>query len=135
MKKKLNCVLLVDDDDGTNFINRKIIEKAGVAEYIHTSLNGKEAIEYLSKVSNEGIYPQPDLILMDINMPVMDGWEFVEVYENLKIGQKGKIIIVMLTTSLNPDDKKKADHYKEISDFEFKPLTLKKLEKIINKHF
>jgi CheY-like chemotaxis protein len=135
MKKKLNCVLLVDDDDGTNFINRKIIEKAGIAEYIHTSLNGKEAIDYLSKVSNEGIYPQPDLILLDINMPVMDGWEFVEAYENLKIGQKGKIIIVMLTTSLNPDDKKKADHYNAISDFEFKPLTLKKLEEIIKKHF
>ena len=74
MEKKLNCVLLVDDDNGTNFINRMIIEEAGIADGIEIALNGREAIEYLTgkgKYEKKGSKnPQPDLILLDINMPV-----------------------------------------------------------------
>ena len=126
MKKKDIRILLVDDDADILEIVGYNLSQEGYQ--ISTAVNGKEAIAKAKKVL-------PHLIIMDVMMPEMDGWEFVEAYGNLKIGQKGKIIIVMLTTSLNPDDKKKADHYKAISDFEFKPLTLKKLEEIIKKHF
>lgn len=138
MKKKLNCVLLVDDDEGTNFINRFVIEKAGISERIVTVYNGKEAIEYLTnsgKYQDNGPdFPQPTLILLDINMPVMDGWEFLDAYHNLDENQKGKIVIVMLTTSFNPDDRERAEHDPEISGFRNKPLTKAMLDEIILTH-
>ncbi|GGA67923.1 response regulator [Flavobacterium palustre] len=139
MKKKLNCVLLVDDDKGTNFINEMIIKKSGIAERIQTVLNGKEALDF---ITNKGkyeaagdVFPQPMLTLLDINMPVMDGWEFLEAYHALEEHQKGKIIIVMLTTSLNPDDKTRAEGISEVSDFKNKPLSREAFADIIKTHF
>jgi CheY-like chemotaxis protein len=139
MKKKLNCVLLVDDDKGTNFINEMIIKKSGIAERIQTVLNGKEALDFITnkgKYESAGdVYPQPMLTLLDINMPVMDGWEFLEAYHALEEFQKGKIIIVMLTTSLNPDDKTRAEGISEVSDFKSKPLSREAFADIIKTHF
>ena len=139
MKKKLNCVLLIDDDLGTNFINQMLIKKAGITDNIQTVLNGKEAIDFITnqgKYEKAGnVFPQPMLTLLDINMPVMDGWEFLEVYQNLEVHQKGKIVIVMLTTSLNPDDRIRAENISDVSGFKNKPLTLQILEDIMQKHF
>ena len=98
MKKKLNCVLLIDDDKGTNFINQMIIKKSGITDNIQTVLNGKEAIDFITNKGKfekeDQVFPQPMLTLLDINMPVMDGWEFLEAYHNLEEHQKGKIIII-----------------------------------------
>jgi len=139
MKKKLNCVLLVDDDEGNNFLNRIVIEDIGIADQIVTALNGKEALEFLTNkgqyIESKNNYPQPDLILLDINMPVMDGWEFLEAYEKLDSNQKGDIIIVMLTTSLNPDDRKTAENSQEVSDFRNKPLSEGDLMDIMKNFF
>jgi len=139
MKKKLNCVLLIDDDKGTNFINQMIIKKAGITDHIQTVLNGKEAIDFITNKGkfekDDDVYPQPMLTLLDINMPVMDGWEFLEVYHQLEDHQKGKIIIVMLTTSLNPDDKKRAQEIEDVSDFKNKPLSLETINNIMETHF
>jgi CheY-like chemotaxis protein len=140
MKTKLNCVLLVDDDESTNFINKMVIEKAGITNNIETALNGKEAINFLTnngkyEKGSECPFPQPMLILLDINMPIMDGWEFLTAYHNLHPSQKCKVIIVMLTTSLNPDDKIRAAHISEISGFKNKPLTLELVENIMTEYF
>jgi len=138
MKKKLACVLLVDDDDAANFLARKTIQRAGLVEHIETVLNGKEAITYLTnsgKYEHGGVYPQPSLIFLDINMPVMDGWEFLQAYQNLQDNQKGEIIIVMLSASFNPADKIKALKFKEISGYKTKPLSAEILDEIMIKHF
>ena len=139
MKKKLNCVLLIDDDLGTNFINQMILKKADITDHIQTVLNGKEALDF---ITNKGIYekagnvfPQPMLTFLDINMPVMDGWEFLEAYHKLEEHQKGHIVIIMLTTSLNPDDKARAEENSEVSGFKNKPLSLQKIENIMQTHF
>lgn len=139
MKQKLKCVLLIDDDDATNFLNKMVIESAGIAENIHTTLNGKEALEYLTNTdkfeNGDVIYPQPYLIFLDINMPVMDGWEFMHEYQKLDEKQKKNKVIVMLTTSLNPDDKTKASLIHEINDFMSKPLLLESLKDLTEKYF
>jgi CheY-like chemotaxis protein len=80
-------------------------------------------------------YPQPDLIFLDINMPVMDGWEFMQVYHKLDENKKGNKVIVMLTTSINPDDKLKASLISEITDFKSKPLFPDNLEELVKKYF
>jgi len=134
--KKLQCILLVDDDHSTNFLHRKILQRAGITENVVVALNGKEAIDYLSGSYDNGGAEclQPELILLDINMPLMDGWEFLNAYKSLK-DQQDKIIIVMLTTSLNPDDKIRATTIPEISGFQTKPLSIEMLNGIVQEHF
>ncbi len=125
---------MIDDDEPTNFLNEMVLEEAKCAKNIVIKQSGFEGLEYL-KSSNEGKYPQPDLIFLDINMPVMNGWEFLEEYEKLEAGQKAKFILVMLTTSLNPDDAVKAKKIDSIDGFKSKPLTQKMIMEIMKEHF
>lgn len=133
MRLRLKTILLVDDDEATNFIHKMVLKQMGCTENIVVRENGIEALEYLTS-SIDGKYPQPDLILLDINMPRMDGWEFLEEYKNLDNDQLAKTVIVMLTTSLNPDDREKAGENPVITGFMSKPLTADMLEEILAKH-
>lgn len=139
MKQKLNCILVIDDDEPTNFFTRIILEEADCCTHIKTVQSGQEALDYLAQSEKPGadpnLYPSPDLIFLDINMPAMNGWEFLDEYRKLSIAPQHKIIMVMLTTSLFPEDKAKAGRSPEISGFENKPLTLDKLERILKTYF
>jgi CheY-like chemotaxis protein len=136
MKQQLACILVIDDDEPTNFFTRMILEECGCAKEIVVMQNGQEALDYLEK-SNTAIDPDtnagPDLIFLDINMPAMDGWEFLEEYR--KINTAGRIIVVMLTTSLFPEDKLRAEAIPEISGFENKPLTAQTVANVLEKYF
>ena len=137
MKQKLNCVLVIDDDEPTNFFTQMIIEESGCTDHIKVMQSGQEALDYLAKSKQAGSdassYPSPDLILLDINMPAMDGWEFLDEYKKLNV--ETRIIVVMLTTSLFPEDKLRAEKIPEISGFENKPLTEEKLAAVLEKYF
>jgi CheY-like chemotaxis protein len=134
MKKKLNCILLIDDDKATNFINERVIKKLDCTKRIVTVYNGAEALEFLS-IEENGNLLQPDLIFLDINMPVMDGWEFLEHYRKLHEDKKAKVVLLMLTTSLNPDDVKKANKIQEVKGFKNKPLTIEMMQDILKAYF
>ncbi len=134
MAKKLNLVLLIDDDVPTNFLHKKLLENVGYAENIVVMESGAEALAYLTE-SVAGKYPQPDLILLDINMPSMTGWEFLEKHNKLDFAQRTERVIIMLTTSLNPDDKLKSSNIDEIKGFLNKPLDISYLNKIIETNF
>ena len=131
MKKKLSCILLIDDNPDDNRFHQIIIKKMGITDSIQIVQNGLEAIEFLKKDS-EVI---PELIFLDINMPKMNGWEFLGAYKDLNIKQKAKALIVMLTTSTNPDDEKKAKEIQEVMDFQPKPLSVESLATILEKYF
>lgn len=137
--KKLNTVLLIDDDKTTNFITKMLINKAEITDHIETVLNGQEALDYLTNTGkyekSDNTYPRPMLIFLDINMPVMDGWEFAEAYHKLTPEQKGDSKIIMLTSSLNPDDKERALKLPAISGFQSKILTMESLTYIMNEYF
>lgn len=134
--KKIKTVLLIDDDEPTTFINKKIIQSSGLIDTIHTANSGQEALNFLSPTNHQvNELPTPDLILLDINMPAMDGWEFLTEYKKIKNTQTKPIVIVMLTTSLNPDDEMKANEIKEVYGFKNKPLTKQMLEDIVIKYF
>ncbi|HYF33218.1 MAG TPA: response regulator [Chitinophagaceae bacterium] len=137
MSHKLHCILSIDDDEPTNFFVQMILEESGFARHIKVMQTGHEALEYLKKAAeadndNEQ-YPKPDLIFLDINMPAMNGWEFLEEYKKLD-ASKG-IIVVMLTTSLFPEDRSKAGSMPEISGFEHKPLTAEMVNAVLKKYF
>ena len=132
--KKLDTILLIDDDAATNYLHQMLIEESNCANKVSVAKNGKEALNYLSSDDKEA-QPKPDLIFLDINMPVMNGWEFLDQYVDLPDQDKGKIVIVMLTTSLNPDDRKMAEKYSAIKKFQSKPLNVENLEQIISDYF
>ena len=134
MKKKLNSIMLIDDDQATNFLHKLVIKKADCTEDVHIELNGEAALNYLN-TQIDGKYPKPDLIFLDINMPRMNGWAFLEEYHKLIDGQQGVAVIVMLTTSLNPDDLELAKKFSEISEFKNKPMTQAMIMDIISRYF
>ncbi len=116
--KTLERIMLVDDDLDTNFYNKIVLEQAKATNEIIVFENGKEALEYLKNGSDK-----VDLILLDINMPIMTGWQFLEHYERLDENRKATIVIVMLTSSINSDDRKKADKFSSIKKFINKPIS------------
>ncbi len=139
MKKKLNCVLLVDDNDSDNFIHKRVVETSGIANFIGIALNGQEALDFLTTKMNFGkdeiSYCQPSLIFLDINMPIMDGWEFLEEYQKLEEGQKGKVVVIMLTSSINSADISRTEMSLGNGCLLFKPLTLEMINDIMQQHF
>ena len=131
MKQKLRRVLLVDDHEPTNFLNDKYLRQAGCAEKIDVAQNGQAALNFITAPD----FPRPELIILDINMPVMDGWEFLERYRSLDKSVRGEAAILMLTTSRNPDDEQRARALGLISEFAIKPLTPGMLDGILQKFF
>lgn len=138
MSKKLNRILLIDDDEPTNVLNTTLLEEAGCAEHIEAVETAQAALRYLSTECqrlDSHDCKCPDLIFLDINMPAMNGWEFMERYSKLSEELHQRTRVVMLTTSINPEDRLKAGKIPWVADFETKPITEEKLDRILGKHF
>jgi CheY-like chemotaxis protein len=134
MGYKINCAMLVDDDQDDNFFHERILRKSGFVKTVVAKESALSALEYL-KQKNSHINEHPDIIFLDINMPGMNGWEFLNKYSKLEKELQSKVIICMLTTSENPGDKAKLKDYKIVSEFISKPLTIEMLKEIVNKYF
>jgi len=135
MKKTLKCIMLVDDNADDNFIHSRVIKKSNAAINVIEKQTALDALEYLGSKNKHNRDTHPDLIFLDINMPGMNGWEFLEEYNKLDKQFQSQAIIVMLTTSDNPEDKLKANASNIASDFRTKPLTNAMLEEILNQYF
>ena len=120
-------VLLVDDDEINNFISIKLIKKALLNTEIMACLNGKFAIDRLVEIQNQDINKLPDYILLDINMPIMNGWEFLDEYKRLNIDPLGKTKIYIISSSVFSNDINKARSYPLVKDFISKPLNVDKI--------
>lgn len=132
MNKKLNKILLVDDNEANNYLHKIIISEAEIAESVVDQPDGRAALEYLKSGSE---YLLPDLIFLDINMPRMNGWEFLDAYNELPEELQSAVVIVMLTTSVFGKDRERAEALPNFSGFLSKPLTEEDLLKVIRKHF
>jgi CheY-like chemotaxis protein len=125
--------MLVDDNPDDNFIHERVIRKNLVGIKVITQPSGLEALEYL-KARSLHKEEHPDLIFLDINMPGMNGWEFLEEYRKLDKELQSRAIVVMLTTSDDPDDKTKAKLLGIPFDFQTKPLTKEMLDFVLEKY-
>src|SRR5688572_6747168 len=130
MKKHVHCIMLIDDNPDDNFFHERLIRKHGRADVVVAKQSGEEALAYL-RAKSEHEDKHPDIIFLDINMPGMNGWEFLDVYRQLEEHLRSKVMVVMLTTSENPDDYKRAAAYNLVSDFRSKPLTVEMLDEIL----
>ena len=133
MKEKLNCVLLIDDDAATNVYNTAIVKAADITDRIEVRDGGQKALDFLSSME-DGAHPSPALIFLDVNMPGMDGWEFLEHYNVLAEEQKAKVVVFMLTTSLDPNDEVKSTEL-GARGFIRKPLSPELVQEIAKQHF
>ncbi|MEO8770508.1 MAG: response regulator [Ferruginibacter sp.] len=130
MKKKFRSILLIDDNAADNRYNQIILEEMNIADKVEIAETGIEALKKLEN-NNDSL---PDLILLDINMPKMNGWEFLEAYKKLNTTNENKHAVVILTTSMNPEDKAKADSIAGVAEFNIKPLTPDMLHNIFAKY-
>ncbi len=132
-KTKLN-VLLVDDDSIYQFIARKTLEATGLTEKINVCSNGEEAYRFLEN-NQENVNELPDVILLDVNMPVMNGWEFLHAFKNLQSPAIKHIPIFLVTSSVNDADINYSQQFSNVQDYIVKPLVKEKLCTVLNSVF
>ena len=133
---KVNNILIIDDDDVSNFIYKKVIESTNSAENITTFERAKEALEYLKDIAGNTPESFPDIIFLDINMPVMNGWQFLEHYQE-QFGEslEKRPILCMLSSSVYQEDIAKAYTYPDVKEYISKPLTSQIMNNLMIKHF
>lgn len=138
MHPALDMIMLIDDDDTTNFVNKRLLTRLNVAREIKVMTNGQEALTYLlqSHKGNGGTgEANPDLILLDIKMPVMDGFSFLEAYDKADIMGKNQMVILMLTSSASFYDLERLKNYTEVKKHISKALTEADVREVMKEFF
>lgn len=131
----LPCVLLVDDDTTTNFLNQMLLTRLRVTDRVLVAQDGEQALRKLKEHCTAPATDCPVLILLDVNMPGMNGFEFLEAYKQLPVGREQGIVVVILTTSMHPRDMQRVEQVGAVAGFVNKPLTKEKIADILQIHF
>jgi len=125
LRTTIDTIMMIDDDEATNFLHEIIINDAECCNNLVIVDDAQKALEMLK----EDV--QPNLLFLDINMPRMNGWEFLNIFEKIKKEKNLQVKVIIFSTSLNPLDKEKALEYENVR-FMSKPLTESLLEEIVN---
>ena len=126
---KFENILLIEDDPITVMVCDRIIKMIGFSNHVQTKENGQEGIDYISNAIKEN-KELPDIIFLDINMPIMNGWDFLEAFESIKQQLSKVPRILILSSTVDPEDYKKAEKFPAVEGFISKPLTQEHLNGI-----
>ncbi len=121
MTKKFEHILLIDDSDADNFFHRISIENTGLVENVECCQSASSALDYLTQ-KTQTKEKMPELIFLDINMPAVDGWEFLSRYESTVAPEQRSPKIFIVSTSMNPNDRKRAEAHPLVTAYVSKPL-------------
>lgn len=125
-------LLLVDDSSSINEMNKYFFEKSLPGVMIQTSRNGQEALNYLGTIGEE---ENPDLIVLDLKMPVVDGLEFLETLRITRSEEElDRTKVILLSTSMNPEDKRKVKQYSFVVEYFVKPLSIYQVKSIVEEY-
>ena len=128
--RKVDIACIIDDDPIFVFGTKKIMKLANFCNGFMVFHNGEEALDHLKPIIESNNDSLPDVILLDLNMPVMDGWEFLD--EFVKIPCEKEITIYIVTSSIDPMDMDRAKDYDNISNYLIKPISAQKLQEILS---
>lgn len=127
--------LIIDDDEINNFICIKNMKDSNFVEHATYCLRGKEGLDELSDAIQNRPEDLPDVIFLDINMPLMNAWEFLEQYESIQKEFPKEIKLFILSSSVYRKDIEKSSHYDMVTDYIIKPLSKDSLKRIQEKYF
>ncbi|APG60900.1 response regulator [Christiangramia salexigens] len=135
MGQKVELACIIDDDKIYVNLVKKIIEIKNLSENLLIYKNGKEALDYFKNIMENATDEDklPDIIFLDLNMPVMDGWEFLNEFIKIKNSLNKKITLYVVSSSIDPRDLERAKSFNLVTDYLIKPIELKKFEKIFEK--
>lgn len=128
--KKVDIACIIDDDPIFVFGTKKIMKLANFCNGFMVFHNGEEALNHLKPIIESNSNSLPDIILLDLNMPIMDGWQFLD--EFVKIPCEKKILIYIVTSSIDPTDMEKAQDYDKVSNYLIKPISTERLQEILS---
>lgn len=131
MTPALKNVCLIDDDKIYQFTATMILEATGLTNSIAAFLNGKDAINFLKDPNTTLNSQLPDIIFLDINMPVMNGWEFLEEFQQFSASLSQPIKIYLVSSSVDESDINKSKNYPSVTDYVIKPLNRDKYRQLL----
>ncbi|GAC1367136.1 MAG: hypothetical protein NVS3B25_21410 [Hymenobacter sp.] len=135
MSANLNHIVLVDDNETTSFLNNRLLGRLAVADHVSTFARADEAFEQLWGSTEGGsAVPAPDLVFVDLKMPGVSGFEFLELYNALPQPVQDKTVMAVLTTSMHGADTARVAKYPNV-EYLTKPLTEEKMRKLLEKRF
>ncbi len=130
----LDKILCIDDDPITLMLCKKVISKTSFSKETITAQNGEEALKYFNNIKESNNSESlPQLIFLDLNMPIMGGWEFLDCFSNSQYDTYNKTKIIVLSSTIDPEDLEKAKKYPMVIDFLSKPISISMLAYINTK--
>lgn len=127
----INTIYLIDDDDIFKFLTCKVIQETNSVGLIKMFQNGQTAIDEIKKAISKKDN-LPELILLDLSMPIMDGWNFLDEMRLLKPLINSEIIIYIVSSTISPKDIQRVNNYSEVKDYIIKPITRQKFSDLLN---
>lgn len=134
MASRINTVLLIDDDETINYLHNRLLEKNSFTNNVAISINGMDGLDLFMQLDNQLREEEIAIVFLDLNMPIMNGWEFLDNLSKIKDDIKMDYKIYILSSTINPDDKKKAKENALVTGFLPKPLTKEHLELLRTEH-
>ncbi|MBF9239649.1 response regulator [Hymenobacter sp. BT683] len=132
--RRIRTILLVDDDETTNFLHQRLLFRLNVSDRVLVARNGAQALKILTQPNARFNPTNPVLVLLDLNMPVVDGFEFLKAFQALPSVQQRSAVVVVLTSSLNTQDMDRSNNL-PVAGFLTKPLDKVKIDSLLHLHF